>query len=84
MTAIGRAVTNKTVSELLDERFKRQLKLDGLDTKVSIICTKTDDIDFKEIYEDLRPPEANEIEQALRPLRKEQEELEHRKAALKS
>jgi hypothetical protein len=41
---ITRAVDDKAAKSLLGESFKRQLKYDGTYSRVTFICSKTDDI----------------------------------------
>lgn len=45
---ITRAVDDQTAHELLGERFRQQLKLDGNYLNVTFICSKTDDINVDE------------------------------------
>lgn len=44
MAPITRAVDDKAAKSLLGESFKRQLKYDGTYSRVTFICSKTDDI----------------------------------------
>jgi len=41
---INRAVDDKAAKSLLGESFKRQLKYDGTYSRITFICSKTDDI----------------------------------------
>jgi len=41
---INRAVDDKAAKSLLGESFKRQLKYDGKFSRITFICSKTDDI----------------------------------------
>ncbi|KAG9237561.1 hypothetical protein BJ875DRAFT_481201 [Amylocarpus encephaloides] len=50
---IGRAVDDKAAKNLLGESFKRQLKFDGIYSRVTFICSKTDDISITEATESL-------------------------------
>jgi len=50
---ITRAVDDKTAKNLLGDTFKRQLKFDGIQSAVSFICSKTDDISITEAAESL-------------------------------
>ena len=50
---ITRAVDDKTAKNLLGDSFKRQLKFDGIQSAVSFICSKTDDISITEAAESL-------------------------------
>lgn len=50
---INRAVDDKAAKSLLGESFKRQLKYDGTYSRISFICSKTDDISITEASESL-------------------------------
>ncbi|CAG8951269.1 hypothetical protein HYFRA_00008018 [Hymenoscyphus fraxineus] len=50
---IGRAVDDKAAKNLLGESFKRQLKYDGIYSRVTFICSKTDDISITEASDSL-------------------------------
>jgi hypothetical protein len=50
---IGRAVDDKSAKTLLGESFKRQLKFDGIYSRVTFICSKTDDISITEAADSL-------------------------------
>ena len=52
---INRAVDDKAAKSLLGESFKRQLKYDGTYSRVTFICTKTDDISITEVAENHDP-----------------------------
>jgi len=54
---ITRAVDDKTAKNLLGDAFKRQLKFDGIQSAVSFICSKTDDISITEAAESLNMEE---------------------------
>ncbi|RYP45152.1 hypothetical protein DL768_008470 [Monosporascus sp. mg162] len=45
---IQRAVDDKSAQNLLSQSFRQQLQLDGNYSNITFICTKTDDICFKE------------------------------------
>lgn len=49
-----RAVDDKTAQNLLGRSFKTQLQYDGAESKITFICTKTDDISPKEVTRSLR------------------------------
>jgi len=51
ISPITRAVDDKTAKCLLGDSFKMQLKLDGATSKVTFICSKTDDISVTEAVE---------------------------------
>ncbi|KAI0434072.1 hypothetical protein F5Y09DRAFT_349681 [Xylaria sp. FL1042] len=48
VSMITRAVNDQAAQELLGERFKQQLQLDGNFSNVTFVCSKTDDINFDE------------------------------------
>ncbi|RDW67742.1 hypothetical protein BP6252_09138 [Coleophoma cylindrospora] len=50
---ITRAVDDKAAKSLLGESFKRQLKYDGTYSRVTFICSKTDDISITEAMDSL-------------------------------
>lgn len=50
---INRAVDDKAAKALLGESFKRQLKFDGIYSRVTFICSKTDDISVMEASDSL-------------------------------
>ncbi|KAM3081672.1 hypothetical protein ACMFMG_005123 [Clarireedia jacksonii] len=50
---INRAVDDKAAKSLLGESFKRQLKYDGQFSRITFICTKTDDISVHEASDSL-------------------------------
>ena len=50
---ITRAVDDKTAKVLLGDSFRRQLKFDGIQSSVTFICSKTDDISITEVAEGL-------------------------------
>ena len=45
VSGIHRAVDDKSARDLLGEKFQRQLVAGGLYTRVSFVCTKSDDIE---------------------------------------
>lgn len=51
---INRAVDDKAAKSLLGESFKRQLKYDGIYSRITFICSKTDDISTTEAAESLK------------------------------
>ena len=51
---IVRAIDDKSAKQLLGDTFKRQLQLDGRYNTVTFICSKTDDINFPQVWKDLR------------------------------
>jgi hypothetical protein len=50
---INRAVDDKAAKSLLGESFKRQLKFDGTYSRITFICSKTDDISITEAADSL-------------------------------
>ncbi|KAH6709607.1 Dynamin family-domain-containing protein [Leptodontidium sp. MPI-SDFR-AT-0119] len=50
---INRAVDDKAAKSLLGESFKRQLKFDGTYSRITFICSKTDDISITEASDSL-------------------------------
>jgi len=50
---INRAVDDKAAKSLLGESFKRQLKYDGTYSRITFICSKTDDIAIVEASDSL-------------------------------
>ncbi|KAF8866379.1 hypothetical protein BDZ45DRAFT_639507 [Acephala macrosclerotiorum] len=50
---INRAVDDKAAKSLLGESFKRQLKFDGTYSRITFICSKTDDISVTEAADSL-------------------------------
>lgn len=50
---INRAVDDKAAKSLLGESFKRQLKFDGTYSRITFICSKTDDISLTEAADSL-------------------------------
>lgn len=53
VAAINRAVNDKTAQKLLGQSFKQQLNYDGSYSRVTFVCTKTDDITMIEAAESL-------------------------------
>jgi hypothetical protein len=51
---ITRAVDDKTAQNLLGRAFRTQLQYDGAESKITFICTKTDDISLAEATRSLR------------------------------
>ncbi|GKT47805.1 nuclear GTPase SLIP-GC [Colletotrichum spaethianum] len=51
---INRAVDNKTAKDLMSNSIKRQLKLDGSYSALTIICSKTDDMTINSAMESLK------------------------------
>lgn len=54
VTPIMRAVDDKTAQNLLGRSFKTQFQYDGAESKITFICTKTDDISPMEVARSLR------------------------------
>ncbi|WQF76503.1 Putative P-loop containing nucleoside triphosphate hydrolase, dynamin [Colletotrichum destructivum] len=63
---INRAVDNKTAKDLMSNSIKRQLKLDGAYSALTIICSKTDDITINSAMESLKSKLGKETMQAWR------------------
>lgn len=57
---VSLAVDDKTAQNLLDRSFRRQLRYDSAESKITFICTKTDDISTKEVIKRLRLGQADE------------------------
>ena len=80
---INRAVDDKAAKSLLGESFKRQLKYDGTYSRVTFICSKTDDISVTEASESLDLTEEMEedwtrmdqINKEIKTLRKKEAEV---------
>ncbi|KAI1353072.1 hypothetical protein F5Y01DRAFT_303528 [Xylaria sp. FL0043] len=53
VSTITRAVNDQAAQELLGERFKQQLQLDGNYSNVTFVCSKTDDINISEAVDGL-------------------------------
>ncbi|KAK1995640.1 hypothetical protein LX36DRAFT_713021 [Colletotrichum falcatum] len=51
---INRAVDNKTAKDLMSTSIKRQIKLDGSYSALTIICSKTDEMNINSAMESLR------------------------------
>ncbi|KAK2030789.1 hypothetical protein LX32DRAFT_716264 [Colletotrichum zoysiae] len=51
---INRAVDNKTAKDLMSDSIKRQIKLDGSYSALTIICSKTDVMDINSAIDSLR------------------------------
>jgi hypothetical protein len=85
---ITRAVDDKAAKSLLGESFKRQLKYDGTYSRVTFICSKTDDISITEASDSLGLEEAmsskwdryDKIERDQKRVKKELAELRESKA----
>jgi chromosome segregation ATPase len=75
--------SDKAAKSLLGESFKRQLKYDGIYSRVTFICSKTDDISITEACSSLSLEEQvtadwariDEIDDQLRALKKTMQEL---------
>jgi ribosome biogenesis GTPase A len=86
---INRAVDDKAAKSLLDESFKRQLKYDGTYSRVTFICSKTDDISITEASDSLNLQdemavswdEVDKIEAKQITLKEQTTELKDSKAA---
>ncbi|KAK6209770.1 hypothetical protein QIS74_11354 [Colletotrichum tabaci] len=61
---INRAVDNKTAKDLMSNSIRRQLKLDGAYSALTIICSKTDDITINSAMESLKGKLCKETMQA--------------------
>ncbi|KAK5631980.1 hypothetical protein RRF57_007694 [Xylaria bambusicola] len=85
VSMITRAVDDQAAHELLGEKFKQQLKLDGNYSNVTFICSKTDDINFDEAADTFELDEEvqrwNGLEQTLLELKKSSEIEKHRMRA---
>lgn len=85
---ITRAVDDKAAKSLLGESFKRQLKYDGTYSRVTFICSKTDDISITEASDSLGLEEEmsskwetyDKIEKDQKRVKKELAELRESKA----
>lgn len=66
VSPISRAVDDKAAKSLLGKSFKRQLKYDGTYSRVTFICSKTDDISITEATDGLGLQEemSNHFEQS--------------------
>ena len=78
---INRAVDDKAAKSLLGDSFKLQLKYDGTFSRVTFICTKTDDISNTEISDNpsLRGPKIDEFTTRISVLQESIEEWERYK-----
>ena len=84
---ISRAVNDKAAKSLLGESFKRQLKYDSAYSRVTFICTKTDDISITEASDSLdlggvmfeNWAKVDQIKKDIRTLQESVEELEDSK-----
>ncbi|KAK2056078.1 hypothetical protein LY76DRAFT_660553 [Colletotrichum caudatum] len=75
---INRAVDNKTAKDLMSDSMKRQIKLDGSYSALTIICSKTDVMDINSAIDSLRGKldkdtmkawkDANECEKQIKTL----------------
>jgi hypothetical protein len=73
---INRAVDDKAAKSLLGESFKRQLKFDGTYSRITFICSKTDDISIIEASDSLGLEEEMSADwQTIDQLEKEQRVL---------
>ncbi|KAI9053759.1 hypothetical protein LZ554_002710 [Drepanopeziza brunnea f. sp. 'monogermtubi'] len=85
---INRAVDDKAAKSLLGESFKRQLKFDGTYSRITFICSKTDDISIIEASDSLGLEEQmsedwkkiDEIEKKQRTLKQKIKDLKESKA----
>jgi hypothetical protein len=85
---ITRAVDDKAAKSLLGESFKRQLKYDGTYSRVTFICSKTDDISITEASDSLGLEEEmsskwekfDNVEKDQKRVKKELAELRESKA----
>ncbi len=77
MAPINRAVDDKAAKSLLGESFKRQLKFDGTYSRITFICSKTDDISIMEATDSLG------LEEEMAADWEKIDELEARKRSLK-
>lgn len=85
---INRAVDDKAAKSLLGESFKRQLKFDGTYSRITFICSKTDDISITEAsdslgLEDRMGPDwekIDEIEKQVRELKQSTKDLKDSRA----
>ena len=85
---INRAVDDKAAKSLLGESFKRQLKFDGTYSRITFICSKTDDISITEAsdslgLEDKMGPDwekIDEIEKQVRELKQSTKDLKDSRA----
>ncbi|KAI0527772.1 hypothetical protein F5B22DRAFT_3364 [Xylaria bambusicola] len=82
VSMITRAVDDQAAHELLGERFKQQLKLDGNYSNVTFICSKTDDINFDEAADsfglDEEMQQWNDLKQKLSQLKLSSNIQKHR------
>jgi GTP-binding protein EngB required for normal cell division len=53
VSQIHRACDDKASKDLLDQSFRRQLRLDGMQSNVTFVCTKADDINSEEVLLEL-------------------------------
>lgn len=74
---INRAVDDKAAKSLLGESFKRQLKYDGTYSRITFICSKTDDIAIMEASDSLGLEEEMTVDWA------KIDEIDGRKTTLK-
>ncbi|EFQ26947.1 hypothetical protein CGRA01v4_07943 [Colletotrichum graminicola] len=89
---INRAVDNKTAKDLMGDSIKRQIKLDGSYSALTIICSKTDDININSAVESLRGKldkdtmqtwdDAKKCEKQIKALEKELATRRNRRGAL--
>jgi hypothetical protein len=85
---INRAVDDKAAKSLLGESFKRQLKFDGTYSRITFICSKTDDISIIEASDSLGLEEEmaadweqiDELEKEQRTLKQSVKDLKESKA----
>lgn len=53
VSPITRAIHDKSASDLLSQQFQTQMRMDGLDLKTTLVCSKTDDISDEEVISQL-------------------------------
>jgi len=73
---INRAVDDKSAKVLLGESFKRQMKYDGAYSRITFICSKTDDISVMEAVDTLELEEEIAADKTrIKEIKKKQKEL---------
>ncbi|KXJ94491.1 hypothetical protein Micbo1qcDRAFT_221025 [Microdochium bolleyi] len=80
VTGIQRAVNDKTAQDLLGQRFKQQVMIDGNFGNITLVCSKTDQISYSEAIEQFELSEQHaESEKARHALkqRETQNEMRH-------
>lgn len=82
VSPIQRAVSDKIASDLLGEQFKMQVQLDGRGSRITFVCSKTDEILLEETSQQLGlADEFREITDAIETLNAY---LDQRKASLET